>query len=158
VWLHGSRVERSSVQHLWIPGKFPTLNEVLDARTRFSRVESDKKRWNEYTAIKRGWEHHIGWLVRAQHLEPVKSAFFTYVFFEENKRRNPSNVVAVGIKIIEDALQKAGIIKNDGWSEVLGFAAYWDLDPKNPGTAVFLSPHGPLDRPTALYNDQLQRK
>ncbi len=157
MWVHGGAVLQSSVQHLWIPGKLPSLNELLDARASFGRLGGHPKRWNEYTAVKRGWEHHIAWLVRAQHIEPVEKAYFTYVFIEANRRRNPSNVVSASVKIIEDALQKCGVIKNDGWSEVLGLSAYWEIG-KDPGVAVFLSKHAPLDRATALYNDQLQRR
>jgi hypothetical protein len=136
----------------------PTLNELLEARGHFGSKVAGGKRWNEYNSIKKGWEHHIGWLVRAQHLEPVDKAYFTYVFFEKSRRRDPSNVVAVGVKIVEDALHKAGILKNDGWGQVLGFSAFWEVDAKNPGIAVFLSKHAPLDRAAALYNDELQRK
>lgn len=157
--LHDSRVPESSVQHLWVPGKFPTLNELLEARSRFGkRVGPTGRSWNEYNEIKRTWQHRVALCARAQYIKPVPHAYFTYLFFEENMRRNPSNVVSAAVKIIEDALQKAGIIPNDGWPEVLGFSAYWELDPKRPGVAVFLSKHGPLDKPTAVYNDQLQRK
>ena len=152
-------MRESSVQHLWIPGPLPSLNDLIEARTHHGRsVGAGGKRWNEYSATKRMLEDRVVFCVRAQHIHPVDAAYFTYVFIENDRRRNPSNIVSAAVKIIEDALQKAGVIKNDGWGEVLGISAYWHCEPGRPGVVVFLSKHAPLDRATALYNDQLQRK
>jgi len=143
-------VQRSSIQHLWIPGRFPGLNELLAARGQRDRVTG----WVGYNDIKKQWQHRVVLLARAQHLVPVESAYFTYLIYEPNKKRDPSNVSMGVIKIIEDALQKAEVIPNDGWKAVLGFQAHWEVDLKSPGCAVFLSKHNTLDKPTAFYRDQ----
>jgi len=76
-----------------------------------------------------------------QGLDKISSAYFTYIFIEPNKRRDPSNFIAGGIKLIEDGLQEAKILKNDGWKNILGIASYWIMDPECPGVLVLISEH-----------------
>lgn len=147
------------VQHLWVPGVFPNLNELIDARTQLgARAPGTFKRHSDYSDLKRDWAHRVVLCARSQRIKPVPAAYFTYLLYEPNKRRNPSNVAAAVVKIIEDALQAAGIIANDGWREVLGFSSYWELDKGDPGVAVFLSSHNVLDRTTAIHSDRTARK
>ena len=146
------------VQHLWVPGPLPSLNELVEARSHFGkRVGAGKRRWNEYSDLKRKFGERVVLCARSQHLQPVESAYFTYIFFEPHKRRDPMNVAAGACKIIEDGLQDAAVIPNDGWGQVLGVALYWRVEATCPGVAVFLSKHAVLDEQTALYNDKLER-
>lgn len=146
------------VSHLWIPGAVPGLNEILTARSTVGRGPKGGL-YTAYAPIKRAWSERVVMMVRAQQIKPVgdRGAYLTYVFFEETRKRDPSNFVAGGLKVIEDGLQDAGIIANDGWKHILGFATYWDVDKKNPGTAVFISSHNVLDKNTALWRDRQER-
>ncbi|MBW2675806.1 MAG: hypothetical protein JRD89_20765 [Deltaproteobacteria bacterium] len=69
----------------------------------------------------------------------MDAVYFTYFFMEPNKRRDPSNFTSGGIKIIEDALQSAGILKNDGWRNVLGISSYWTVDKDCPGVMLYMT-------------------
>jgi hypothetical protein len=60
---------------------------------------------------------------------------FSYLCVERDRKRDPSNVVAGAIKLIEDALQAAELLPNDGWAQVTAIAPFWDVgDP--PGVLV----------------------
>jgi hypothetical protein len=56
----------------------------------------------------------------AQGIKLIESATFRFTWIEKDKRRNKDNI-AFAKKYIFDGLVNAGIIKNDGWSEVRGF-------------------------------------
>ena len=144
-----------SIQRIWIPGPVPSLNELLAARG--TVVKGRGRYFDRYNSIKQQWKERVAMMARSQRLQPVDAAWFTYIFFEPHKRRDPSNVIAAGVKLIEDGLQKADIIGNDGWRHVLGYAHYWDVDKLNPGTTVFLTTHSVLDKQSALWRDEQER-
>jgi hypothetical protein len=146
------------IQHLWIPGTVPGLNEILAASSTVVRGPHGGF-YREYQVLKRQWSERVVLMARAQDIKrpSERGCYLTYLFFEEAQRRDPSNFTAGGMKVIEDGLQAAGILQNDGWQDVLGFAAYWVVDKKNPGTAVFISNHSVLDKNTALAQDEQQR-
>lgn len=146
----------TGIQRLWIPGQVPGLNELLAARGVIGKGPRGGH-YNGYSSLKRQWCERVVMMAHAQKLRPVQSAWVTYCFFEPDRKRDPSNISAGGIKVIEDGLQAAGVLAGDGWRAILGFAVYWDVDKKNPGTTVFLSQHMVLDRQTALWREQEER-
>lgn len=147
-----------SVQHLWIPGQIPGLNELFEARTHGVSVGHAGRRWDAYSKLKREVQERVVYCARTQRLEPVSECFCTYLFYEPHRRRDPSNFIGGGIKLIEDGLRQAEILPSDGWQCIRGIATYWGVDAKAPGTAVFLSKHNVLDRATAVLSDSDQRK
>ena len=58
-------------------------------------------------------------------------------WYEPNKRRDPDNIVSAK-KYILDGLQEAGIIRNDGWSEIGGFTEMVYLSKDNPRVEITL--------------------
>jgi hypothetical protein len=121
-------------QTLWFPGSLPGLNELIAARisTGPSRGRH-KKWWNQYSELKRKCEEQLGLAILACKLKPVTSGVFHYHFAYADKRRNPDNIAAGATKFIMDALVKRGIIKNDGWAEVLGLIHTFSIDREKPG-------------------------
>lgn len=59
---------------------------------------------------------------------PIKIHFTWYC---KNKRKDPDNV-AFAKKAILDGMQKAGVIKNDGWNEIKGFVDDFEIDKDCP--------------------------
>ena len=91
--------------------RLPGLNEIIDA-ARANKFGSN--------ALKQKTQESICWFIKQQKLFPVKSAKFIFHWQEKNERRDKDNV-AVGKKFIFDALVVSGILKNDGWKEVVCF-------------------------------------
>lgn len=56
---------------------------------------------------------------------------YVYNWHEPNKRKDPGNI-AGSEKLIADALQKSGIIENDGWGQISGIEHKFFIDKENP--------------------------
>jgi hypothetical protein len=110
------------MQSLWIPHKLPGLNELLDAKAVMS--SSSKRRWSAYNSLKKQWAANLTLLARSQGFQRVDSGYFTYLFIEPNQKRDKSNVIGAGVKLIEDSLVKAELLADDGWKNVLDIRTY----------------------------------
>jgi hypothetical protein len=111
------------MKRLFIPHVLPGLNEILDARKR--KLVGAGRGGDMYNLMKSRWATVIKGLAHQQGFDVQEGGYFTYLFLEPNRRRDPSNIVAGGVKLIEDALQEAGLLGGDGWKHVLGIAPYW---------------------------------
>lgn len=118
------------MQKLWIRGRLPGLNEILDARM------VRRGRWNRYSELKRTWANQVALQARVQRTVPIAAGAFTYLFVEPDRRRDPSNIAAGGVKLIEDALQAAGLLEGDGWSVVRDLRCHWMVDRARVGVLV----------------------
>jgi hypothetical protein len=115
---------------LWIPGRMMGLNDIIEQSAGAS------KGWSAYNASKQKWAGNIALLANAKGVQAIPPGYFTYLFCEPNQRRDPSNIVAGGVKLIEDALQAATLLKNDGWTDILGFTGYWIRKAERVGCLV----------------------
>jgi Holliday junction resolvase RusA-like endonuclease len=119
-------------QTLWIPGPLPGLNEIINSK---------RARWggnaDGYSALKKTWNQKVALAARAAGTKPVTAARFIYEIREVNKRRDPSNIVSGALKLVEDGLQCAGVISNDGWRQVLGYTVRWCVA-ERPGVLVVI--------------------
>lgn len=91
-----------------------------------------------YASTKRETTDHIAWLARAAKLRPMKRVQVSLEWREVTKARNPDNIRA-GIKFVLDGLVVAGILANDGWSEIAGFTDTWLVHKTQPGVLVTLT-------------------
>lgn len=121
---------------LWIPGVIPGMNEILDAGKlpQFSKKKMPPN-FNPYQKLKKKWSQDIALLARVQGFA-VTGPHWQFVFVEAARRRDPSNFIAAGLKLIPDALQDAGLIPNDGWKEMATVAVDYYVD-KTPGVRVW---------------------
>lgn len=120
----------STKKILTIKGTLPGLNEIIDASRANYRLGNALKQQAQNAVM---W--HIRQQLRGVHYDkPVR---IHYMFYEPNRRRDKSNVAAGGIKVIEDALVKMKVIKNDGWKQIDG-GVYSDfaVDKDNPRIEV----------------------
>lgn len=67
-----------------------------------------------------------------------KKVFIEYTYYEADKRRDKSNINAFAVKVIEDALQDCGVLKNDGWDDVAGYSQHFKIDKDNPRIEVLI--------------------
>lgn len=128
-----------SNSHLFkIEGQLPNLNDYINADRVmvrnaghcFSKGNELKQRTQK--SVQKAIKRDLGDLVIKS---PIK---IIYRFYEPNKRRDKDNVAAFAMKVIQDALVKEGVIKNDGWREIESFKCLFYVDKDNPRIEVVL--------------------
>lgn len=62
--------------------------------------------------------------------------YMVYHWYCADRRRDKDNISSFGRKVIQDALVRAKIIKNDGWNDIIGFEDVFYVDKKNPRIVV----------------------
>ena len=110
-----------------ILGSLPARNEQ-EAAARGNRFAAAtmKKRWTRYIALNFAHAPRVNVPVR-----------MVCNWFCPNKRRDPDNIAAAK-KFILDGLQVAGVLKNDGWGQIVGFSDNFFVDKKDPGVEIVL--------------------
>lgn len=113
---------------LVIPIAFPGLNDYINAeRTHRQKAAKMKKQYQNAVML---W-------IRSQRLLTFDGpVYMYYTWVEKDRRRDKDNVAAFGRKVIQDALVKAGVLKNDGWANIEGFSDRFAVDKKNPRVEV----------------------
>jgi hypothetical protein len=119
---------------LWVGAVLPGMNEILNAKG--SKWSTG---YNGYALLKKKWGGVVAAFAMSQKFTVEGEGFFHYRFHEPNRRRDPSNFSSGGIKIIEDALQKAGVLSGDGWKQVRGISYDWVHDKTCPGVSLIVS-------------------
>ncbi len=132
------------------------MNDVIDA-CKTGDWGKHGRRWNAYNELKGRWSREIELYARQTGFRSLIGGYFTFVWAEANRRRDPDNVVGGGHKIILDSLVGAGFIDNDGWKHVQGFADYWIVDPDRPGVLVMVTKSATLDWAAAHSSFQQQK-
>lgn len=94
---------------LWIPYKFPSLNEVIDQNRRNKHLGAVMKR-NLTLVVKTYAQEKF----TALNDGPYR---WRFTWYEENRTRDPDNI-ASACKFVFDGLQAAGVIPGDGWRVV----------------------------------------
>ncbi len=117
-----------NTQTLTIPGALTDLNTYMGAE-RTSRFMAAK--------IKKDEGEFVWYCIKEQRIKPCpRPVQLVYKFYCKNKRKDKSNVAAFAIKVIEDSLVTAGILRNDGWDDIIDFSHEWKIDSENPRIEV----------------------
>ena len=107
-----------------IQGKLPTLNEYIKAeRGNKFAAASMKKKATEKVMLS------IKDRTKLQHI------IIDIWYYCKDKRTDKDNI-AFAKKFIFDGLQKAGVIENDGWDNIIYWREYFLLDKTNPRIVV----------------------
>ena len=125
-------------QSFFIPGPLPGLNTLLDEKSRKYRGSPRLKGkvWNGYANMKRQQGEAVCWELLRQKIKPMKRVVIRFIWRELDRTRDPDNFTAGGRKIIFDSLVKAGILKNDGWAQIVGWQDRWEVETEKPGVLV----------------------
>lgn len=110
-------------------GRLGSLNEYInDCRRNVYKANNAKKRDEQIVsiAIRRD-------LKKVRITRPV---WLHYHFYEVNAMRDWDNVTGYAHKIIQDALVRAGVLKDDSQRYVTGYTDYFYHDKKNPRIEV----------------------
>ena len=80
-----------------------------------------------------------GQLGRLRIREPV---YMRYRWYESSRRRDLDNISSFGRKVIQDALVKTCVLRNDGWKEIVGFQDEFYIDRDHPRIEVEIEVFG----------------
>lgn len=116
---------------LTVWGQLPGMNEFIDANRRNYHAGAKMKKEAEYIVTVCARKTLRRWRASG----PV---FMRYVWYEPNQKRDLDNISGFGRKIIQDALVKAGYLKNDGWRDIIGFSDEFRVDKKEPRIEVYI--------------------
>lgn len=117
------------ISHFTIHGRLAGLNEYTDA------INANRHKGNN---LKQDQEDIIGWAIKQARLQPILAPVrILYKWYEPNRKRDKDNIAAGGHKFINDALQKQGILANDGWKNITGFSDEFYHDKDNPRVEVY---------------------
>lgn len=114
---------------LTIPGKLPGMNEYTTACKRNPYAGADMKKKSEQLVL----------LLAKSQLRGVKvkpPVYLRYHWTEPNTRRDKDNIAGFGMKVIQDAIVRAGILPDDGWNYIKGFSHEFSVDKGNPRITV----------------------
>ncbi len=112
-----------------IPGRLPGLNEAINTARSDGRIEN---------RIRKSYESTIGWCARKGlgKWRPETPVMIRYTFYERDRRRDKDNIAGYAVKLIQDALIRAGYLPNDNWAAIAGYTLDWKVDKKNPRIEV----------------------
>jgi hypothetical protein len=122
-------------QRLWIPGRLPGLNEIIDA------AKGAAGRGFRYAKMKRELGEMVWAHAKAARLRPVTRARLTFRWVEKDRRRDPDNVSSAGRKFILDGLVKAGVLPGDGWAAIAGWSDTFEVGERH-GVEVLIEESG----------------
>lgn len=120
-----------------IPGQMKGLNELLNGRY------YDKRSRSYHNKVKSENDALCVDAIRfSRSLRKVKirnPIIIDYRIFAGDKRHDRMNLLSAIDKSFEDALQKTGIIKNDGWDDVLNTTHSFYIDRENPRIEITIT-------------------
>lgn len=115
-------------QKIIIRGSLPGLNEYINAERTNRYKGAEMKRRAESIVL-----HAARSLGKWRAEQPV---YMVYHWYCADRRRDKDNISSFGRKVIQDALVRAKILKNDGWNDIIGFEDIFYIDKKNPRVVV----------------------
>ena len=120
------KAERDGQQWFVVNGKLPGYNDL-------------HKHYITSYRIKRSAMENVGWHIKAARIEPVDCLVDIRIdCYEKHRRRDVDNVFSGACKIIEDSLQRCGILKGDGQKYVRSVTGNVSVDSENPRVEVII--------------------
>ena len=116
---------------LTIYGRLPGLNDMIDADRRDRRAGNRLKQESQDTI-------RLYILRDLKHLKIEKPVELHYSFYEPNRRRDLDNISGYAHKVTQDALVASGVLKNDGWANIVGMKDSFFVDARNPRIEVIM--------------------
>ena len=101
---------------LFIPLDMPGFNQVTEL------AKKQKRGYSPYNIMKRQLTKDIGLIVRSQFKEQLEGRYeFKFIWERKYRRLDPDNI-CFAKKFIMDGLVESGIMSDDRWKQVGGFA------------------------------------
>ena len=122
---------------LTIYGQMYGLNELLNGRY------YDKRTHSYHNRIKNDNDNICVDAIRfsksLRNITITKPIVIDYQIYAQNKKHDRMNLLSAIDKSFEDALQKANVIANDGWNDVLNTTHSFYVDAKDPRVEVTIT-------------------
>lgn len=119
-----------TTQQFTVPGRLPSLNEVIDVN------RADPRAGNR---LKRHTQDDIGWAIRAARLVTMTGPVdVSITWHEATRRRDPDNIMS-GIKYVLDALVECGTLEGDSQRHIRTITHRVAIDRANPRVVVTLT-------------------
>lgn len=115
-----------SFEEFIITGRLPGFNEIIAISKTHPVAYSEMKRMNSQIVMLSA---------RKQLKYNYKRVKVEILWIEINRQRDKDNIAAA-VKFILDGLVDAGIIEEDGWSQIESITNSYDVDKKNPRVIV----------------------
>jgi Holliday junction resolvase RusA-like endonuclease len=118
-----------------IYGELKGMNELLNGRffdPRTHKYKNPVKQRNDYLCIAAIRKSTVA------NVQITKPVILHYKFFAKDKKHDRFNLFSAIDKSFEDALQKAGVLRNDGWDDVLNATHEFYIDRENPRVEVVI--------------------
>jgi len=110
-----------------IPGELPDLNQI---------IAETKGHWGNYSTLKKTNTQIVAYCTKQATKRKYKKIDLDITWYCKDKRKDKDNIMAGGLKMILDGLVVAGVIKNDGWSEIGSINNHFEVDKDNPRVEV----------------------
>lgn len=117
------------IVYLWVPGAFPGMNEITKA------AKSGRGKGNGYSRMKSACDLRVK--IAARGKPTIGRSRFAFTWHEAQRRRDPDNVAA-GAKFIFDGLVKAGVLRGDGWNQVISILHEFRVTPDRAGVELLI--------------------
>lgn len=123
-WVTTAVLRKGGKMRVTIPFPLAGLNDIIEAE-RAHRQKGAK--------LKREQMNAVILVLRRQIRRPLREPVtMHYLWVEKDRRRDKDNVSAGGRKIIQDALVRMKVLKNDGWANIENFSDAFSVDKKRP--------------------------
>lgn len=118
--------------YVTIQGQLKGLNELLAGRLFNPRL----RKYVNYVKLNNDKQcvYYIREQLRGVHIE--RPVVIHYDFYCQDKRHDRMNIASATDKSFQDALQRCGVLKNDGWDDVINCTFDFYVDRENPRTEV----------------------
>ena len=128
-----------------IPCRMPNLNDLLDAHHIGFKWKTKGKA--VIVSASKGSQMKKDWQKKCE--LPIKNALkgkklstpidIHYHYFEINKQRDKGNIHGFCQKVFEDAMQSAGVLPNDGWTEIRNVTTEFNVDERHPRIEITIT-------------------
>ncbi len=109
-----------------IPGELPDLNEI---------IEASKNHWGSYSSLKKANTQLVAFCTKRDTKRKYNKIDLEITWYCKDKRKDKDNIMA-GTKFILDGLVAAGVIQNDGWTNIGDIRHKFDVDKQDPRVEV----------------------
>lgn len=131
---------RQSDYEIWLPGRWPDLNDFIAA------AKSGKGGSNGYSRLKKKWTDYYAKIINECDIPKMEAVSIDLALQDKDMRRDPDNIEAGAKKLVLDALIKSSVIINDGWKQVRIGVTVFSTNKRNPGVKVFIDDASPAQK------------